>query len=271
MLISSVTTIYFSPTGTTKKIINAIVKGMGIANDKIIDITLHKVRDDESPLIDGDIVLIGVPVYEEKIPEIVYPFLADLKGNGKPVVLIGVYGNIGEGIVLNELDFIAQKSGFKVVAAGAFIGEHSFSTKKRPIAQNRPNKDDLNKAEQFGKSIMEKIQNINSLKDVSLKIPKGKLPLIAKVVPKNSARLFTKTPLADLSKCSRCNICVKLCPMSAIDKETLEIDEEKCIRCFSCVKRCPKKAREIRYKHRFLVTNVLAIKSRDIKEPKMYL
>ena len=36
MLISSVTTIYFSPTGTTKKIINSIVKGMGIVNNKII-------------------------------------------------------------------------------------------------------------------------------------------------------------------------------------------------------------------------------------------
>lgn len=32
MLIGSVTTIYFSPTGTTKKLINSIVKG-GIKNE----------------------------------------------------------------------------------------------------------------------------------------------------------------------------------------------------------------------------------------------
>jgi len=271
MLISSVTTIYFSPTGTTKKIINSIVKGMGIVNNKIIDLTLPKVREAGIPVIDGDIVLIGVPVYEEKIPEIVSPFLTNLKGNGKPVVLVGVYGNVGDGIVLNELDFITQKSGFKVVAAGSFIGEHSFSTEEMPIAQNRPNNNDLNKAEEFGKSIMERIQNINNLKDVSLKIPQGKLPLMAKIVPKNSARLFTKTPFADMSKCSHCNVCVKLCPMSAIDKETLEIDEEQCLRCFCCVKRCPKKARKIIYKPRFLVSKVLKMKNRIIKEPKLYL
>lgn len=271
MLISSVTTIYFSPTGTTKKIINSIVKGMGIVNNKIIDLTLPKVREDDVPFIDGDIVLIGVPVYEEKIPEIVYKFLIDLKGNGNPVVLVGVYGNIGDGIVLNELEFVTQKSGFKVVAAGSFVGEHSFSTEEIPIAQNRPNNDDLNKAEEFGKSIMEKMKNINSLNDVFLEIPQGKLPLMAKIVPKNSARLFTKTPFADMNKCSLCNICVKLCPMSAIDKETLEIDEEQCLRCFCCVKRCPKKARKIIYKPRFLVSKVLTMKNKIIKESKLYL
>ncbi|OBR95503.1 MULTISPECIES: 4Fe-4S binding protein [Clostridium] len=168
MLISSVTTIYFSPTGTTKKIINSIVKGMKIINNKIIDLTLPKVREAGVPLIDGDIVLIGVPVYEEKISQ-------------------------------------------------------------------------------------------------------GKLPLMAKIVPKNSARLFTKTPFADMSKCSHCNICVKLCPMNAIDKETLEIDEEQCLRCFCCAKRCPKKARKIIYKPRFLVSKVLTMKNRIIKEPKLYL
>ena len=271
MLISSVTTIYFSPTGTTKKIINSVVKGMGIVNNQIIDLTLPKVREAGVPLIDGDIVLIGVAVYEEKIPEIVYLFLNNLIGNEKPVVLVGVYGNIGDGIVLNELDFITQKSGFKVVAAGSFIGEHSFSTDEMPIAHNRPNNDDLNKAKEFGKSIMEKIQNINNLKDITLKIPQGKLPLMAKIVPKNSARLFTKTPFADMTKCSHCNVCVKLCPMSAIDKETLEIDEEQCLRCFCCVKRCPKKARKIIYSPKFIVSKILTAKNKIKRVPKIYL
>jgi len=271
MLIDSATIIYFSPTGTTKKIINSIIKGMGIVNNEIIDLTLPKVRNTSVPLINGDIVLIGVPVYEEKIPEIAYQFLTNLKGNGKPLVLVGVYGNIGDGIVLNELDFIAKNSGFKVVAAGSFIGEHSFSTDEVLIAQNRPNNDDLNKAEEFGESIIEKVKNIIDLKDISLKIPQGKLPLMAKIVPKNSARLFTKTPFANMNTCTHCNLCVKLCPMGAIDKDTLEINEEQCIRCFCCVKRCPKKARKIIYRPRFLVSKVLTMKNKVRKEPKMYL
>lgn len=271
MLIDSITLIYFSPTGTTKKIINSIIKGMEMSNNQIIDLTFPEERNTSIPPINGDMVLIGVPVYEEKIPEIIYEVLTNLKGNGKPIILVGVYGNIGDGIVLNELDFIAKDSGFKVVAASSFIGEHSFSTDEIPIAKNRPNNEDLKKAEEFGKSIIEKMKRINDLKDISLKIPKGKLPLMAKIVPKNSARLFTKTPIADLNICTHCNICVNLCPCGAINKENLEINEEQCLRCFSCVKRCPKNARKIIYTPRLLVSKVLKMKNKVVNEPKIYL
>lgn len=270
MVVNCAVTIYFSPTNTTKKIMHSIVKGMGIVNNKVIDLTTPKSRMDCEYEIDGDVVLIGVPVYEEKIPSIVYSVLSKLKGNGKPVVLAGVYGNIGAGIVLNELYTIAEKSGFKVIGAGTFIGEHSFSSSKVPVARNRPDNHDLNIAEEFGKSIMKKIQSTDNLNDISIKITQGKLPLIAKVLPKNSARLFTKTPQVDMSKCSHCNVCVRLCPMGAIDEGTLKIDNKKCLRCFSCVKKCPKDARKIIYRPEFLVSKVLTMKSRIIHKPELY-
>lgn len=271
MLIESATTIYFSPTGTTKKIINSIIKGMGIANNEIIDLTLPKVRNSDVPIINGDIVLIGVPVYATRIPNILKSFLTSLKVSNKPVVLIAVYGNMSEGTTLNELYSITNNSGFNVIGAGSFIGEHSFSTEETPIAKGCPNNGNLNKAKEFGRNTMKKIQNVNILSDISLEIPQGKVPLIAKILPKNSAKIFTKTPFADMSICSCCNVCVKLCPMGAIDKDTLEINEDLCLRCFCCVKRCPKKARKIIYKPKFLVSKVLKMKNRIIKEPKIYL
>lgn len=120
MLIDSITLIYFSPTGTTKEIINSIIKGMGIVNNEIIDLTLPKVTDAGVPLIDGDIVLIGVPVYATGIPNILNSFFTSLKVNNKPVVLIAVYGNMSE---------------------------------ETPIAKGRPNNEDLNKAKEFGRNI----------------------------------------------------------------------------------------------------------------------
>ncbi|MFT5875896.1 MAG: ferredoxin [Clostridium sp.] len=271
MIINTATIIYFSPTGTTEKIINSIAKGMGIFSNNTIDITSFKVRSTVGPLIDGDIVLIGVPVYEERIPKILYPFLTSLKGNKKPVVLVAVYGNIGEGIVLNELNFITKNSGFKVVAAGSFIGEHSFSTKEVPVEEGRPNYEDLSKAEEFGRNIIKKMQNIKDLNDTLLEIPQGKLPLMAKILPQNSARIFTKTPFADMSICNHCGACVKLCPMNAINKDTLNISEKQCLRCFRCVKRCPKKARKIIYKPKFLVSKILTTKNKIKREPNIYL
>jgi ferredoxin len=232
---------------------------------------LPEVREDDVPLISGDIVLIGVPVYAAGIPDIINPFLAGLKGSNKPVVLITVYGNMGEGVALNELYSIAHNSGFNVIGAGSFIGEHSFSTEETPIAKGRPDSEDLNKAEEFGRNIMEKMQSINTLSTISLEIPQGKVPLIAKILPKNSAKIFAKTPFVDMSKCSHCGLCVKLCPMGAIDNDTLAINENLCLRCFCCVKRCPKKARKITYEPRFIVSKVLSIKSRVKKEPEIYL
>lgn len=118
---------------------------------------------------------------------------------------------------------------------------------------------------------MEKMKNANNLEDISLKIPQGKLPLMAKIVPKNSARLFTKQPFADMNICNHCGACASLCPMNAIDKDTLEINENQCLRCFCCVKKCPKKARRIIYKPKFLVSKVLKVKNKVIREPKTYL
>lgn len=271
MKLNSATSIYFSPTGTTKKVISAILKGMYIKSSTTIDMTKPNIRNNLSPAIEGDIVIIGVPVYEEKIPEMLCKFLISLEGNGKPVVLIAVYGNFGEGIALNELNDIAKNSGFSVVAAASFIGEHSFSTKEVPVQEGRPDYYDLSIAESFGRSILEKMKKVESLNNMILKIPEGKLPLMAKILPKNSARIFTKTPVADMNICNYCGACVKLCPMNIIDKDTLEIDDNKCIRCFCCVKRCPKSARKIIYKPNFIVTTMLRKKNKSKKTPQIFI
>lgn len=271
MIINSAEAIYFSPTGTTKKIINSIIKGMGVTKVNTIDLTLPKVRNTAAPSIDSDIVLIGVPVYATEVPYILKAYLKSLKGNSKPVVLVAVYGNMSEGTTLNELYSITENSGFKTVAAGSFIAEHSFSSEAAPAAKGRPNCEDLNKAEEFGENIIKKIQEINNLDEVSLKIPQGKKPLMAKILPDESAKLFAKPSAVDTSVCNHCGACVKLCPMGAIDSETLDVNLNDCLRCFCCVKRCPKKARKIIYKPNFIVTKVLTIKGRAVKEIKTYL
>ncbi len=271
MIINSSTIIYFSPTGTTKKVAYAIVKGMGTTNNTPIDLTSLDVRNVLSPAINGDIVIIGVPVYEERAPEMVHNFLDSLNGNNKPVVLVAVYGNFGEGIALNELEVMAKKSRFKIVAAGLFIGEHSFSTKEVPVQEGRPNYEDLNKAEVFGKRIIDKMKKTYNLNESLIEIPKGKLPLMARILPKNSARMFTKAPLANMDICNKCGLCIKLCPMNAINKDTMDIDQNKCIRCFCCVKKCPKKARKIVYKPKIIVSKILNIKNKKRREPQIYI
>jgi Heterodisulfide reductase, subunit A and related polyferredoxins len=279
MQVHSATIIYFSPTDATKKIINAVAKGMNIAVKQQIDLTSPKVRNAAPPALSGEIIFVGVPVYALGIPGILAAYLANLRGSGRPAVLITVYGNIDEGIALNELHAIAKKSGFKVIGAGSFVGEHSFSTTGTPIAENRPDSGDLKKAEAFGHKLREKVQKTNSFNNITMEIPSSKIqlfmsrmiPFMKKVFRPSGAKIFVKTSLADMKSCTHCGLCVNLCPMGAIDRDTLKINNQQCLRCCSCVKRCPRKARKIIYRPKLLVTKVLTAKSKAAKEPKIYL
>ncbi len=140
MELNSALVVYFSPTGTTRKILNAVTEGMGIEKTKVLDLTGPGARSTSGYTVEEDIVIIGIPVYEERIPPFLYPSLEGIRGSGKSVVLAAVYGNIGEGIVLKELKEISGQAGMKVVVAASFIGEHSFSYHELPIALGRPDK-----------------------------------------------------------------------------------------------------------------------------------
>jgi NADH-quinone oxidoreductase subunit F len=45
----------------------------------------------------------------------------------------------------------------------------------------------------------------------------------------------------DKSKCVKCKICIKTCPVTAISDDFV-IDPAVCTRCNSCLDCCPKKA-----------------------------
>jgi len=271
MKINSAALIYFSPTGTTKKILAAITKGLDISNLKLINLTLPAIRNSEIPEIEEDLVIIGSPVYCSRIPRLIYPALSRLKRSHKPVVLVSVYGNVDNGIALNELYTISEKVGFKIIAAGSFIAEHSFSTDEVPIAKGRPSEVELEKAEEFGRNIKFKLGKIATVNAASLKIPPSKLSLFDRLLPENVTRMLTKTPVVNLDLCSNCGVCAKLCPTAAIDQDTLKVNESKCLRCFSCVKRCNKKARAFVFKKKMLTIPFFKAKNKLKHEPNIYL
>ena len=268
MKVESLKLIYFSPTGTTKRTLNAIAKGISCKKQTVLDITSSIIRNEEVPKIDEDLVLIGMPVYVERIPNVAYNYLLELHGNNKPVVLIAVYGNIDFGISLLELKDISRRVNLQVIAAAAFIGEHSFSNEENPIAQNRPDKLDIQKAEKFGRKVKKLLCNTPAVEHLVEPKITGTLPLIARITSQTSVRRFTYPPMIDKDLCTNCGICVESCPVAAIDPNDLHIDEHKCLRCFACVKKCNMNARKIEYRKKFLVKIFL---NRKRKEPTVFI
>ncbi len=271
MEVKTATLIYFSATGTTRKILRIIMRGMDITQPQWVSLTRPQERANPLPAIQGDILVIGTPVYEERIPSFVLSCLQRLEGHGQPAILVAVYGNVGVGLTLQQLASLTQARGFSVVGGASFVGEHSFSHAALPVAAGRPDERDLQAAETFGQQVMAKLASLADHTDNhKINFP-ARLPLMARLLPKNSAPLFTHPPHVDRSACVDCRACTKACPMGAIDETTLEIDQERCVRCFACVRRCPASARQITLKRPWLVRWGLKKAMEERQEPQFYL
>ena len=239
---NTVDVIYFSPTGSTRRVAFEIAKGWG-GTPNIIDLTQSHNRIQKT-ILSGDAAVIAVPVYEDHVPELLNDYFAHLSANGQPALIAVVYGNIGYGHALHELLSKTKETGLRVVGAGAFIAEHSFSTRKHPVAPGRPNADDLKQAYALGEQAG---IYIDSTQKTDVCLPKAELTLMS-VLPRNSAQLLTKPPVMDRDVCTDCGACTSVCPVNAIDYRTRNINTKKCIRCFACVKRCGPAARKIKYR-----------------------
>ena len=118
--------IVFSPTNTTRKVLQAILQGLGPQSWSELDLTYPRpLRDTARNQGDAEeLVLIGMPVYAGRIPALARErILSCVKGTGQKAVLVVVYGNRAYDDALRELRDLALELGFVPVAAAAFVGE----------------------------------------------------------------------------------------------------------------------------------------------------
>ena len=155
MNIDEVQLITFSPTCTSKQVGEAIVHGTGISSVSKVDLTLEAAGKREVP--SHALAVITVPVYGGHVAPLALERMKELHADGAPAVVVVVYGNRAYEKALVELDAFVTKLGFKVIAGATFVGEHSYSSEKYPVAAGRPDADDLEYAKLFGEKIRAKI------------------------------------------------------------------------------------------------------------------
>lgn len=224
--------IYFSPTGTTRNISEKIAQELGVQKVIHYDLTLPAAPI-ETVITDG-VAIIGIPVYAGRVPELCLQRMQAVTATGIPAVLVALYGNREFEDALVELRDIAVAKGFKVIAAGAFIGEHSYSTLEQPIAAGRPHAEDLQRAVQFGKEVAAKIEG----KNLNPPVIEGHVPYRERVAFGGVA------PVTDQEKCTLCGTCAAICPTGVIRlSDSVTTDADHCIMCCACVKGCEAQAR----------------------------
>ncbi|MGI6712424.1 MAG: EFR1 family ferrodoxin [Bacillota bacterium] len=262
-----ITAMYFSATDTTKKVVSGIAKELSDDFNNI-DFTLPEARKNPVSFTEKDVVIFGVPVYAGRVPNVLLKYLNTISGNGALAVSIVVYGNRNYDDALIELKDILELNGFKVIAGGAFIGEHSFS---KTLAQNRPDEKDMAIANDFAYQILKKITTQNDHQDVAVK---GNKPYRKYYMPKNldgiPVDIRKVTPKTN-DDCLDCKLCANICPMGSIDFEDVSKLNGICIKCGACIKKCPAQAKYydnedyLRHKHE------LEIQFIQRREPELFI
>ncbi|HWQ30368.1 MAG TPA: 4Fe-4S binding protein, partial [Negativicutes bacterium] len=238
--------VYFSPTGTTKKvteyIAGKIAEGLH-AETGIADFTLPGARNKEQVYGSAELVVFGTPVYAGRVPNVLLPYLKEkIKADGALAVPVVLFGNRAYDDGLIELKGILENDGFNTIAAGAFIGEHSFS---RLLAAGRPDERDILTAYRLSEIAVGRIGDVD--------VPAGNL-----VIPGEQGQLrpyYTPrdrygTPISILKvkprtneKCTSCGACAAACPMGSISSEDYGLISGICIKCGACIKKCPAEAK----------------------------
>jgi ferredoxin/flavodoxin len=233
--------VYFSPTGTSKSVVHAIARGITPATTDSIDITRPEARATPLRLSKNELLVIAVPVYMGRIPAVVHEWLTAIRADDTPTVCVVVYGNRAYEDALLELQDIVTRCGCIPVACAAFIGEHSFSAPEAPVAEGRPDAEDLRHAEAFGKMIAEKIRQGGGTS------PYPAIPVPGEHPYRRDSKLWNVDFIAVDDQCLQCGTCAKACPVGAIDSlDSALIDQDLCITCCACIKLCPQTARSMK-------------------------
>lgn len=252
MTISKVTTIYFSPTGTSRQIAEVIAMGTSVISRRSLNLTQPAKFNETIP--SDELVIVAMPVYGGYIPPLAIERMKDIKSSGALAVPVVVYGNRAYEKALEELSDILKEKGFRIAGGATFIGEHSYSVQEHPIAQGRPDREDIALAKEFGKNLAAKIRRAKDMKAIPevdvRRIRKPRQPffsllrfIIDVIRLRRSKTVLPKKPVTDAEKCTHCGLCANICPAGAIEKGKEEMTGDNCIKCCACVKKCPHKAR----------------------------
>ena len=267
MTLDSIALIYFSPTGTTAKVLETIAEGLGAPVVKRLNLTLPGAKTGSMGKAPADLTIIGVPVYTGRVPLQAVSMLQRMRVKDAPAIIVVVYGNREYEDALLELRNISMQAGFTPIAGAVFIGEHSFSTADNPIAEGRPDKEDLERARTFGRVVKEKMDGSMSPETPPMLEVPGNFPYRDRNPSRNTS------PERDESVCIFCGKCVEVCPVNAIrmHETTLTTDPKTCILCCACIKNCLPGARTLRDAALLEFAQKLGAMCRQRKEPEFFL
>lgn len=251
---SKITKIYFSPSQTTKRVVELVADNFDGENETYDLLNF----DCEKEFSKEDVAIVGMPVFAGRIPKRGRERLSKLKGNNAKAIAVANYGNAHVTDALLELVTLLKENSFDVVAAATTVSHHSIFG---GVAVGRPDSDDIEKINEFALKCMEKIESGESL---TSEIPGNEEYVAYKQLPFEIS--------CDESVCSFCYDCVSICPEKAIpEDDPMNTDLNLCSRCTACISICPEDARTFSGEAFEAKKPVFEEANSERKEPEFYL
>ena len=248
--------VYFSASGTTKKVISIFADFLG--DERVKYDLLHYPPKEPVTFGTDESATFAFPVFGGRIPQFCTDMLRKFQGKKTPAVAMVVYGNRAYDDALLELTDILNEQGFVTIAAATFIAQHSIFP---AVAAGRPDTEDEKKIRSFAEGCKKKLAGYAGGRSVAVK---GNYPYV-------KAGAVSLHPAGDQS-CNRCGTCVQICPVGAISSDNPgETNTKKCIACTACIAACPQHARGFHAEIYPAVSKSFAKNNADRKEPEFFL
>ena len=239
--------IYFSQTGNTKKVAEAIRDAIRVKTGHC-DIVNLKEADVRS-LAGYELIGLGCPAFAREEPVNVMRFIRGMGAlRGKHCFIFATHGG-HPGDTLPSMAGKLRRQGLRVIGGFNCDGSDHMPHFTYPwFTAGHPDEIDLKAAADFGQEVVACSQGLSR----GEKIPLPKFPKPDKDLTKKRSRItkvnrpvsrgFEFKMVWDKEKCRypKCRICVDNCPMDAIDLSADPIIFRKgCITCYFCEMLCP--------------------------------
>ena len=220
-----VSKIYFSPSGTTKRIVDEIAKNFELDNENYDLLSF-----DDGKNFEDELVIVGMPVFDGRIPKLAKDRLTEFKGKNTKAIAVINYGGLDYGDALLELVDLLKENDFEVIGATSTVSRHSLFNE---IASKRPDNRDMKMLNEFSQNLIEKLESGRS-NEIFVS---GQKPFADYV-----NHSFNVNCNEDL--CVYCNDCVYTCPVEAIEEDNpIETNLDLCDSCSLCINVCSENAR----------------------------
>jgi ferredoxin/flavodoxin len=235
--------IYFSLTGNTKKVSQAIYEGISRENGQCDLFQLKSV--DLNSLGKYDLLGIGTPVWGLAEAAPVRIFLESIPSSaGKHWFMFATHCADRGGVFYHMAKALQFKEA-AVISCRSWYGEMWMPQYPKPYpTDGHPDGIDLSEAYEYGREVV----------GLSQKIFQGARDLIPQRFGQGRERLpLGYVPMRlNLEKCSypKCRLCERRCPMGAINFEKKPFffrQPGRCVNCLLCEMICPKGAIEAEY------------------------